>query len=139
MAQFARPNADDTDANWVKSTGGNTDLYTMIDEAVADDSDYIESGSAPSDDECIVDISTITDPAVSTGHIVRYRYKKDIAAGASINLTVGLYQDTTKIAEQSHTGISSNWTAGSFTLSEAETDNITDYSDLKLRFKANQP
>lgn len=38
-----------------------------------------------------------------------------------------------------HTNISSGWTAGSYTLSGAEADAITDYTNLYIRFLANKP
>lgn len=145
MAQFARPNADVTDGNWTKSTGGNVDLYTMIDEASADDADYIQSGLAPSSDVCVVGLSSVEDPQSSSGHVVRYRYAKDASGGAQIDLTVQLRQGYTSegaqgtlIHSEAHTNISNTWTAGSFTLNASEADSITNYGSLYLRMVANQ-
>jgi len=145
MAQFARPDADITDGNWLKSTGGNVDLYTMIDEASFDDADYIESGLAPSADACAVNLGNVEDPIASTGHTVRYRYRKNSAGGSQINLTVELRQGYvsegtpgTLIHQEVHTNISDTITAGTFTLSAGEADSITNYNDLQLRFVATQ-
>ena len=41
MAQFARPDADISDGNWVNQAGNNTNLFASIDESVAADGDYI--------------------------------------------------------------------------------------------------
>src|SRR3990167_7123908 len=113
MPQFARPDADLVDGNWVKSTGGNVDLFSMVDEASFDDADYIESGLAPSSDACALRLSDVEDPQSSSSHVVRWRHGEDGAGGGS-------------------------WTADSFTLSGAEADAITDYTDLAIRLVASQ-
>lgn len=145
MAQFARPDADVTDGNWIKSTGGNVDLYTMVDESSFSDADYIESGVAPSTDAVVLRLSDVTDPVSSVNHVVRYRYGKDSAAGAQIDIVVQLRQGYvsegtpgTLIASQTHANVADGFTAGSFTLSGAEADAITDYTDLFIRITANQ-
>jgi hypothetical protein len=35
-----------------------------------------------------VSLGDVSDPAVSTGHIVKYRYGKDVAGGDRMDLTV---------------------------------------------------
>jgi len=145
MAQFARPDADIVDGNWVKSTGGNVNLFQMIDETPFDDADYIESGLAPATDAVAVNLSDVTDPVSSINHIVRYRYGKDSAAGAQIDIVVQLRQgyvsegaQGTLIHAETHTNVSSGFTAGTFTLSGGEADAITNYADLQIRITANQ-
>lgn len=145
MAQFARPNSDIVDGNWIKSTGGNTDLFSMIDETPFDDVDYIESGIAPSTDAVAIHLSDVADPVSSINHIVRYRYGKDSAAGAQIDIVVQLRQgytgegtQGTLIHAETHTNVGSGFTAGTFTLSGAEADAITNYNDLQIRITANQ-
>jgi len=145
MAQFARPDSDITDGNWVKSTGGNVDLFSMIDEAVADDLDYIESGLAPSTNAVAMHLSDVTDPISSVNHTVRYRYGKDSAAGAQIDIVVQLRQGYTGegvlgtlIHAETHTNVGAGFTAGTFTLSSGEADSITNYNDLQIRITANQ-
>lgn len=145
MAQFARPSADASVGNWLDDGGGSTSLFAAIDEASPSDVDYIESESAPASSPYACDLGTIEDPQSSSGHIVRYRYQKDASGGAQIDLTVELRQgyvsegtQGTLIASNSHTNIGNGWTDGSFTLSAVEADSITDYSDLQLRFVADQ-
>src|SRR3990167_2042262 len=92
MPQYARPDADVTDGNWTKSTGGNVDLFSMVDESIADDGDYIESALAPSNDVCVLRLSDVEDPLSSNGHVVRFRRGKNSAGGAQIDLTVQLRQ-----------------------------------------------
>jgi len=147
MAQFARPEADTLIGNWADDGEGTSDIYTAIDEEVADDNDYIASPVSPSDEPYVCKLSAVDDPQSSSGHTVRYRYRKDQADGDQIDLTVELregYVDEgtpgTLIHQEVHTDISgSDWTSGSFTLDGEDADSITDYSDLYLRFVANKP
>lgn len=146
MVQFARPNLDITDGNWIGSDGNNINSYLLIGEGTADDSTYIESEKAPANDPSVFDLSNVVDPVTSTGHIIRYRYQKSFSAGANLDLTVQLRQgyvsegaQGTLIHSEVHAAIPTGWTAGTFTLSAGEADSITDYTDLQIRFLANQP
>jgi len=145
MPQFARPDADIVDGAWVKSTGGNVDMFTMIDEATPDDVDYIQSELAPAASAYAVRLSDVEDPLSDANHVVRYRYRKDAAGGATIGVTVQLRQgyvnessQGTLIHSEVHANVGETWTAGTFTLTAPEAQAITDYSDLQLRFVANQ-
>lgn len=152
MAQYAAPNADITDGNWLDETAGNTDLYdglppgTPGSPGAGDDSTYIESPSAPSSEACAFDLANLEDPVSSSNHIIRWRRGKDAAGGAQIDLTVQLRQgytgegaQGTQITSQSDTDIPDSFTNTSYTLSGGEADTITDYTDLQVRFVANQP
>ncbi len=137
--QFARP-ASDIAAVWHDQLGGTTSLYSVLDEAAADDADYIESPDltvTPSEQK--VRLGALVDPGASGGHIVRYRYAKNSAAGDTVQLTVTLYaaDGTTVIKAQAHT-ITETLTNGSFTLTAGEANSIpsADYaSGLILGFK----
>lgn len=130
------PNSDVSIATWTDEAAGTTNIYQSIDESTASDTDYI-SGNNNTNDTCEIGLSTITDPAQSTGHVISYRYRKDSAGGNARDLQVHLYQGATLIGSgTAHTGISDTWTDGTFTLSAGEADTITDYSDLRLRFTA---
>jgi hypothetical protein len=137
MAQFARPDGDVSVGAWTTNAGGTTNLFQTIDEASAGDADFVRSELSPSSSAYECSLSDIEDPQSSAGHVVRYRYAKDAAGGQTVDLTVQLRQGTsTVIASATHTNISETVTAGSFTLSGAEADAITDYTDLRLRFIA---
>jgi hypothetical protein len=145
MAQFARPTADLVNQSWTEDDGTTTDLFDQIDESVADDADYVQSALAPTSDVYAVDLGTLEDPVSSTGHVIRYRYKKNASGGAQIDLTVQLRQGYvnesslgTLIEEWVHTNISDTITAAAQTLGGTEADAITNYADLQLRFVANQ-
>lgn len=146
MAQFGRPNADTYNGDgWTEDDGTAVTIYDQIDEAVIDDADYVRSPLAPTSDVYVAKLSTVEDPVSSTGHVVRYRYAKDAAGGAQIDLTVQLRQGYvneatpgTLIAAWSHANISEVLATAVQTLSAAEADAITNYADLYLRFVANQ-
>lgn len=146
MAQFGRPSADTYIGGYTDQGGGSSNIYTTIDETTYSDADYIRSALAPSSAPYATKLSSVEDPVSSSGHTVRYRYCKDAAGGAQINLTVELRQGYvdegspgTLIATcGSHSNISESWTPGSYNLSSGEADSITNYADLYLRFVANQ-
>jgi len=71
--QFARPVSDVAVGGWTASSG--TDRYAMVDEATADDADYITSGATPSNDECVLALGAISTPAAGTVTLrVRMKY-----------------------------------------------------------------
>ena len=145
MPQFARPSTDTTRESWEEDDGTTTAIFDQIDETAADDGDYIRSALVPTSDVYVTKLTAVTDPLQSTGHTVRYRYGKDVTAGAQIDLIVQLRQGYvnegtpgTLIVAQTHTNVAVFPVAGSIALSGAESDSITDYADLYLRFVANQ-
>lgn len=122
VVQLIRPASDISSGAWSPSSG--SDLFAMLDEVVASDADFITTTSASTAE---VKLSTAGDPAVSTGHVIRYRAK------GTGTLTVRLIQGTTTIATHVPS-ITTSFQNYTFTLSGAEADAITDYSDLRLRF-----
>lgn len=134
MAQFARPDSDVAVGLWTP-----TPLYQQIDEVTPSDVDYIESAKNPVSDTCEVGLSDVEDPEVSTGHIVRYRYKKDAAGGNVIDLTVKLMQGAVEIASWTHNDIGDSIVQAEQTLTGPQADSITDYTDLRIQFIANVP
>ena len=136
MPEFQRPDGDQTVNNWVTAP-----LWSKINQAIPDDAALVQSENDPSNDIMEVTLESLTDPAVSTGHIVRYRLAKGETGGGqpgTINAIVGLYQATTLIASQTESGLSTGFATFSFTLSAGETDNISDYGDLRVRVDADK-
>lgn len=125
-AQYARPTSDVSAGTWTASTG--SDLFAMLDEAAADDGDYITSTTAST---CEVALGSLSDPALSTGHIVRYRIS---ATGGGI--IVRLREGSTTIASWTHNPAPASPTTYAQTLSGGEADSITNYAALKLQFEA---
>ena len=141
-AQFARPDSDASIGSWTGSpvnTVGNR--WQNIDETSASDSDFVRSQNDPSNSAAEFGLSNVTDPLLSSGHIVRYRYRKGETGGGqpgTVNITVELRQGTTVIASQTHNNAGTSFADGSFTLTSGQADGITDYTDLRLRFSANK-
>jgi len=139
--QFARPDQDISKDNWDDAAGGDNDniLYDEINESTQNDANYSTSGALSlldTTETWEVGLSNVVDPQSSSNHIVRYTYGKDSSGGNVINLTVLLMQGTTQIASWSHSNIGTGFTLATQTLSAAQADSITNYSDLRLRFTA---
>jgi hypothetical protein len=120
------------DGGWTTHLGGS-DLWTAIDEAAADDADYIRSSNNPSADACEVSLSN---PSGTVGQevIIEYRYAK--SGTGQIDLAVSLKEGVTSIASWTHTNIGATETTAQQTLSAGEIASITDYAALSLRFEA---
>ncbi len=136
-AQFARPASDINNSGGYSATEG-TDLWDELDETTADDTtSQVTSGSNPAQSDGTgfeVKLGAVTDPQSSSGHILRIRHKKD--GGKTGEAHWRLYQGSTAISpERSTIGLQNgNYTDGSaYTLTSAEANAITDYSDLRVR------
>lgn len=88
--------------NWTTHTGATSNLWTAIDENTADDADFVQSPAGPSNAAYEVALESIADPNSSSGHIVRYRYQKSVAAD-TIDLNVVLAEGTSSPPSVSQT------------------------------------
>jgi len=151
MAQFAAPDADIVDGAWLDETAGNTNLFNGLPPgtpgapAAGDDATFIESEANPAASACAFGLATLSDPASSTGHIMRWRRKKDASGGGQIDLTTQLRMtyvsegaQGTLIASKAEVDVSDVVANDSLTLSGGEADAITDYADLQVRFLVDQ-
>lgn len=142
MVQFARPSSDAHIGNFTDDAGGTTNIFQAIDEATANDADFIQSPASPSSEVYACGLSSITDPVSSSGHAMRMRTRADQDGQESIDFTQEMRQgyvseasQGTLIASQSRNGVmSTTWTTTVYNLSAAEADAITDYADLFFRF-----
>lgn len=146
MAQFGRPSTDTVNEGYTDQAAGSVNIWQAIDEVVASDADYIQSALTPTSDVYATKLTTLEDPISSTGHIIRYRYRKDADVGDRIDLIVQLRQtyvsevsQGTLITTITHADISgTGWIDGVINLTGAEADTITDYTNLYLRFVSNK-
>lgn len=127
--QFLRPSSDISTGAWQPNPSSPATLYDKIDEETADDADYIFTTTINT--TCEVALSAPSGTPGAGSRIVRWRSP----AGYSPNggITVTLMQGTTQIAQWTTPAVAAN-TTYTHTLSQAEADSITDYSDLRLRF-----
>lgn len=63
--QYGRPSADLADGSWLPSTPA-ADLYDMLNEVAASDTDYIYSDATPADDTAVLQLTALTTPAAGT-------------------------------------------------------------------------
>ena len=93
--EFLNPIQDIVVGGWTTQAGSGSGLYGMIDEVIADDADYIQSPAGPISSQYYETKLEFPedDPSVNTGHIVHYRYKKNVAGG-NIDLVAELLEGT---------------------------------------------
>jgi len=135
MAQLVAPISDITNPITWNGT------FADIDEASANDSDF-----GYCDDKATgtveFKLGSFTDPLGSVGHIIRCRVSKTdggvpniaVGSGGNSTVTISLYQSTTLIQTLVTTHSVGLWEDLSYTISGSNADNITDYSDLRVRF-----
>lgn len=146
VPQWLRPSSDVILGNWVDEASATSSIYDGLDEHMPADSDFARSGSTPSNDAYVVRLGAGGEPANPDGpHVVTYRYYRDGTA-EQVDLTVELrqgYVDETSqgtlVASWTHYNISTETVTTRQTLTSTQRGNITDYSDLYLRFVANAP
>lgn len=132
MAQIKAPiSVSGSDAAWSKNGAGTTVLCTSDHFDSPDDATYI---SNPSGDAIRVKMDAADHPNKSTGLKIKCRCQGD---GLGPEITLRLFQGATMLAEYASIAIVS----GSFDnfeqeLSEAETDSVTDYSDLYIEVQS---
>jgi len=139
MAQTARPISDISAGSWTDEGGVDNDgnLYTSLDETSQDgDSSYVSGGDGAGDFE--VKLGSMNDPGSSVDHTV-YVWAKAVGSGPSERASIALYQGATKIANIAVNQIISrtDYTLYSSTLSSADADAITNYTDLRVRVTEN--
>ena len=147
MTQYARPNSDGGDAEWVKQNGAAGALNALIKEAVADDSDYMKSTHVqpPETDTqgwCMIKLQTPDNPTPDLDdHKIKYRAVG--GGGMDPSLIVALYlgaTDTAIITAPAQTLNSEDmWgTWGDYTIS-LDSDQAAaigdNYADLEIWFK----
>ena len=123
-AQKLAPVSDVSDGAWLPSTGA--DLYATLDEDLYSDTDYIYATSATT---CTLALASGSDPASSTGHILRYR----LLAGSG-SISVVLKQGTSTIASWGPHSLTGSAQDFAQTLTGGQADSITDYSALRVEF-----
>lgn len=129
--QLLLPASDVSSGRWLPSSGSS--LAATIDEPGGpNDADY---------DYCLdpgetfeVALAAGSDPAVDTGHVVRYRARSPQGR----QITVSLYQSTTLIASWTDTLVS-EMRSYDHALTNPQAASITDYSALRLRFFGVRP
>lgn len=147
MTQWALADSDISKTNWVEGAGDtDADAFDELDEGFGagrgsgagpdDITTYWRSTSMATAGETRTiecGLTNVTDPALSTGHVVRGRICKSAGGGLGVEGIIYLYQGTTLIATSATEVLTATWVTVTINLSGAEADSITDYSDLRIR------
>jgi hypothetical protein len=135
MAQYARPSVDVSIGGWTTNAGSAANLFSALDEIAADETDFVQSSLTANDSyECR--LSTVPAALIRRGHIVRYRGRKNAAAGNTRGVIVELRQGATVLASNTHPDLTVAWLDGAFVLTPEQAAAITNYADLRIRFAA---
>ena len=128
--QYARPSSTVSTGNYLPV--GAPTLHEAVDEVTANTSDYITS--ANTNEEAHLGLGGVTDPNSSSSHIMRARVNGQERAGQTVQIRLYENSGGTLIATfPIATAARRAWEDFSYTLSGAEADSITDYSDLSIR------
>lgn len=125
--RYARPASDVSQGAWSASSG--SDLYAMVDEVTSSGSDYIVATTTTT---CRMKLGPVLDPHTSANQAVRYQ----AWAPGGGSLTVRLLQGDIVIATRTHASLPDVETIDKLSLSAAECDAITDYTDLYIELVA---
>ena len=121
--QLLRPTSDISPGPWTASSG--TDRFAMIDEVTASSADYITTSSTGTGKYKLT--PGALDPLSSTGHTLRVE-----AQSTGGGLTVQLVQGAATVICSFSPAVTGTYAIYPYTLSGAECDAITDYTDLYL-------
>jgi hypothetical protein len=132
VANFARPSADISRGSWTTNSGGTTNLWATIDEAVAGDADYVISAlNANSTYECR--LSSVAPAIIPRAHLIALRGRKDASGGNTKGVTVDLVQGTTVIGTMPFPDLPFAVTQQNVSIPKSMASQITDYADLRVR------
>lgn len=148
MAQFLVPDSDVANDGWddPDAVVVSPNLWQLVDDTIAsadDDTGRLRSPNNPTSDIYTVGLTNGTDPASSSGHVMRARCRLSTISGdPTCTGTLELLQGaSTVIATTSRDWVAGTdgtaWVTLAYTLTGTEADSITDYSDLRLRITAN--
>jgi hypothetical protein len=133
VPNFARPSADVSRGSWTTQSGATTNLWSTIDEATADDADFVQS--ALGDNTAYeVRLSSVAPAIIARLHSVTLRGRKDQSAGNTKGVTVALFQGATQIASQDFPALAATVNQEVINIPKSIASSITNYADLRLRF-----
>jgi hypothetical protein len=129
MAQFLRPTSDVSVGTWTTAP-----LWSKLDEASADDGDFVQSALAPTGTNPFeVALNTPSAPRTGT-RTIRVRRRKSVTSSRAMDLTVSLIRNTTVVQSFSDNNIPTSLTTQTFTL----TNTPAGWDDLRIRIAATQ-
>lgn len=132
--EYLYPDADAAIGGWTDQAGGTTNLYQTVDEATANDTDYVQSSFNPTND---IIRFRMSDPTTTVGIPFDVSYRYGITGvGPSCTITARLKQGNTVIKSWPHTDAALALKTVSQSLSAGELASITNFNDLFVEFEA---
>jgi len=129
MVQIGSPTATVSN-NWTVTSAASAHVAL----ASASDTSLIETPTV--DEACRVNITSLTDPVSSTGHIIKFRGQAT-GSGGKERVQVKLFEGSTERAASTDIEVTrGSFNAFSYTLDETETNSITAYTDLRIEVLA---
>jgi len=129
MTQTARPISDIDTGEWTTAP-----LWSKVNDV--SDSTYISGPPSDNASNFKVKLSPLTDPVSSADHVIYVRARVGSGAGSAEYVHFHLYENITSRAASADIVTSrTTITTYSYTLTAAEADSITDYSDLRIWVK----
>jgi len=134
MAQYARPDADDTDGNWTDQDSG-TSLYAAIDETSADNATtFIQSTDGGSNDICIVRLSNISAPGSGNVNIKYTALSEDNSGMGAPGVKFQLFEGTdARGAAHTNNSLGSSYPGSPASSSAIDVSSVSNWGNLKLR------
>lgn len=130
---FLRPDGTVSNTSWTPQ--GAATHHQATDETVPNgDTDYVTTGTQGALAE--VSLTDIDDPQTNASHIVRFTGRSLNGAAGQEKAKLLLYQGATQVANLNVNLDRTAYTTHTSTLTAAEAEAITDYSDLRLRLEA---
>ncbi len=147
VSQKGKPTADSVvDDYWYALDETQTSLYEDVNEGRPDDADYLlYRNTTAAQYNVDFDIDSLTDPVSATEHYLRMRYRLARVNNTAYTLTCSLLEggtivdpaaDPVTITVTGGTPDSDEWSEEELTLSAAQANAITDYTDLGIRVEA---
>ena len=137
MAQNATLDGTSDRGGWTDESGGTSNIYTHADGTSAG-SDYIK-GVVGFDSQpvgpAIFTLSDVTDPESASDHKIIYTAHVSAGGGGGApGMTIALFEGSTQRHSTTNNSVSTSTpTEYTITLSSAEANSISDYSNLLLR------
>ena len=113
-----------------------TDLFSVVNEEMPSDADYIQSVVNPTHAPFELKLGNMVDPGIHTNHKLTIRLRKSLASG-NHSAKIQLFDGSTLITEFIELNLTEHFTNKEFSLSEVEASNITNYNNLRVRIIAN--
>jgi hypothetical protein len=141
--QYGLPASDQTNGCTTETGNANGEAWDELDEGFGsgrgtgsgpDDATTMWASAAKTICAITMPTNSLTDPSSSSGHILRIRSRKDVAAGIQYDSSTRLYEGATCATEivrnTALVDMSATWATGTYTLSAGEANSITDYTNL---------